>query len=53
MTTIRCLRNVLHVGDLYLKKGETAEVGGELAAALIKGKHVEKVADKVADKKAK
>lgn len=43
MTTIRCIRSVIHVGDLYLKKGQTAEVSDELAAALVKAKHAEKV----------
>ena len=46
MKTIRCLRKILHVGDLYLRKGETAEVAEELAAALVKAKHVELVAKK-------
>jgi hypothetical protein len=43
MTTIRCLRNVLHVGDLYLRKGQTAGVADDLAATLIKAKSAEAV----------
>ena len=43
MKTIRCLRKILHEGELYLKKGETATVPDEQADRLIKAKHVEEV----------
>lgn len=43
MKTIRCLRNVLHDGDLYLRKGETATVPAERADRLISAKHAEEV----------
>jgi hypothetical protein len=43
MKTIRCLRKVLHDGELYLKKGETASVSDSQAARLIAAKHVEEV----------
>lgn len=43
MKTIRCIRNVIEHGPLYLTKGKTAEVSDELAAQLIKAKHAEEV----------
>lgn len=40
---IRCRCRVLHQGDLYLRRGDTATVSAALAAPLLAAGHVEEV----------
>lgn len=53
MKTILCLRNVIHDGDLYLHKGETAEVEADCAERLIAAKHAEEVKSTATTEKTK